>query len=101
MAGLLAARVLADFYGIVTVVERDELHNTPIHRRGVPQGRQPHLLLARSWQILEELFPGFLDELVARPAPPRHPDPDRIPRPNRSGMPRFANLSRRRELIQR
>jgi 2-polyprenyl-6-methoxyphenol hydroxylase-like FAD-dependent oxidoreductase len=65
MGGLLAARVLADFYETVTVVERDVLPVDPVNRRGVPQGRQPHALLARCAQILEELFPGFLDELVA------------------------------------
>jgi 2-polyprenyl-6-methoxyphenol hydroxylase-like FAD-dependent oxidoreductase len=34
MAGLLAARVLADFYESVTVVERDELPDTAANRRG-------------------------------------------------------------------
>ena len=35
------------------------------HRRGVPQGRHAHLLLPRGTQILDELFPGLLDDLVA------------------------------------
>ncbi len=65
MAGLLAARVLSDFYRTVTLVERDVLPDDPVNRRGVPQGRQPHILLSRCSQILDELFPGFLDELVA------------------------------------
>jgi 2-polyprenyl-6-methoxyphenol hydroxylase-like FAD-dependent oxidoreductase len=39
MAGLLAARVLADFYETVTVVERDVLPDDPGQRRGVPQAR--------------------------------------------------------------
>jgi 2-polyprenyl-6-methoxyphenol hydroxylase-like FAD-dependent oxidoreductase len=69
MGGLLAARVLADFYRTVTVVERDVLPDDPVNRRGVPQGRQPHAVLARCAQILEELFPGFLDELVAGGVP--------------------------------
>ena len=47
MGGLLAARVLADFYRTVTVVERDMLPDDPVNRRGVPQGRQPHAVLAR------------------------------------------------------
>ena len=38
MGGLLAARVLADFYDRVTVVERDSLPTGPVNRRGVPQG---------------------------------------------------------------
>lgn len=65
MAGLLAARVLADSYRTVTVVERDALPTEPTPRRGVPQGRLIHALLARGAQVLEELLPGILDELVA------------------------------------
>ncbi len=69
MGGLLAARVLADFFDTVTVVERDELPDHPAVRRGVPQGRHVHVLLARGAQIFDELFPGLLDELVADGAP--------------------------------
>ncbi len=69
MGGLLAARVLADFFDTVTVVERDVLLDDPVVRRGVPQGRHLHVLLARGAQILDELFPGFLGELVADGAP--------------------------------
>ncbi|OBI86945.1 FAD-dependent oxidoreductase [Mycobacterium asiaticum] len=65
IAGLLAARVLADFYGDVTVVERDVLPNGPLNRRGVPQGGLPHIPAARATQSMEKLFPGFLADLVA------------------------------------
>jgi 2-polyprenyl-6-methoxyphenol hydroxylase-like FAD-dependent oxidoreductase len=65
MGGLLAARVLSDFYHTVTVVERDVLPYGNAHRRGVPQGRHIHALWPRGSQILDELFPGFLAELVA------------------------------------
>jgi len=58
MAGLLAARVLADSYAQVTVIDRDELPETPMHRRGVPQGRHVHALLARGRQALESCSPG-------------------------------------------
>jgi 2-polyprenyl-6-methoxyphenol hydroxylase-like FAD-dependent oxidoreductase len=64
MAGLLAARTLSDFFETVTVVERDLLPDDAANRRGVPQGRHLHALLARGAQALEELFPGLLDELV-------------------------------------
>jgi 2-polyprenyl-6-methoxyphenol hydroxylase-like FAD-dependent oxidoreductase len=64
MAGLLAARSLADFFDTVTVVERDPLPDTGAARRGVPQGRHLHALLARGAQAIEEMFPGVLDELV-------------------------------------
>lgn len=69
MGGLLAARVLADFYRTVAVVERDVLPDGPAHRRGVPQGRHAHALLGRGSQVLGELFPGFLDDLVAAGTP--------------------------------
>ncbi|BBY22263.1 hydroxylase [Mycobacterium stomatepiae] len=62
---MLAARVLADFYSTVLVVERDVLPDGPQTRRGVPQGGMPHIPPARLTRILDELLPGFLDELVA------------------------------------
>jgi 2-polyprenyl-6-methoxyphenol hydroxylase-like FAD-dependent oxidoreductase len=65
IGGLLAARVLADHYRSVTIVDRDELDDEATPRRGVPQGRHGHVLLARSSQILAELFPGFADDLAA------------------------------------
>jgi 2-polyprenyl-6-methoxyphenol hydroxylase-like FAD-dependent oxidoreductase len=69
MAGLLAARALSDFFETVTVVERDILPDNPVRRRGVPQGRHPHGLLTRGAQVLEELFPGLVDELVLAGVP--------------------------------
>jgi len=69
MGGLLAARVLADFFRTVTVVERDVLQDDPANRRGVPQGRHAHLVLPRGAQILDELFPGILNGLVVDGAP--------------------------------
>ncbi|MGH3541507.1 MAG: NAD(P)/FAD-dependent oxidoreductase [Mycobacterium sp.] len=69
MAGLLAARALADFFDTVTVVERDVLPENAVNRRGVPQGRHLHGLLAQGAQVLDELFPGILDELVTDGAP--------------------------------
>jgi len=69
MAGLLAARVLADAYQRVTVVDRDLLPECAADRQGVPQGRHAHGLLARGAQILDELFPGLLADLAAAGAP--------------------------------
>jgi 2-polyprenyl-6-methoxyphenol hydroxylase-like FAD-dependent oxidoreductase len=69
ISGLLAARVLADFFDSVTVIERDALGDGAENRRGVPQGRHLHGLLMRGSQVLAELFPGILDELVAAGAP--------------------------------
>ncbi|MDQ4020596.1 MAG: FAD-binding monooxygenase, partial [Actinomycetota bacterium] len=64
MAGLLAARVLTDAYHRVTVVERDILPHDLADRRGVPQGRHLHALHARGRELLDELFPGFTEQLV-------------------------------------
>jgi 2-polyprenyl-6-methoxyphenol hydroxylase-like FAD-dependent oxidoreductase len=69
MAGLLAARVLADEFERVTVVERDRLPAAADNRRGVPQGRHVHTLLPGGADIIDELFPGLLDELVEAGAP--------------------------------
>ena len=69
MAGLLAARVLADAYQRVTVLDRDLLPQHAVGRQGVPQGRHAHALLARGAQILEELFPGLLADLAAAGVP--------------------------------
>jgi len=69
MGGLLAARVLADAYQRVTVIERDPLPASGLDRRGVPQGLHAHALLPRGAQILDELFPGLLGELVAYSVP--------------------------------
>lgn len=69
MAGLLAARVLADAYAEVTVVDRDELPMVSGPRRGVPQDRHAHGLLARGQQALDELFPGFTAELIGNGVP--------------------------------
>jgi len=64
MAGLLAARVLADAYERVTVVDRDTMPAIGTGRRGVPQGRHLHALHARGLELLDELFPGFTEQLV-------------------------------------
>ena len=69
IAGLLAAHVLAESYGQVTVIERDELPEGPMHRRGVPHGRHLHALAARGQQALEELLPGLTAAAVADGAP--------------------------------
>jgi 2-polyprenyl-6-methoxyphenol hydroxylase-like FAD-dependent oxidoreductase len=68
MAGLAAARVLADVYERVTVLERDALPGAAAHRKGVPQSHHAHGLLAAGRVALEELFPGLTDELVANGA---------------------------------
>src|SRR5579862_5738472 len=52
MAGLLAARVLSDHFERVTIIERDQLIDDTQPRKGVPQGRHVHALLAGGAAIL-------------------------------------------------
>jgi len=68
MGGLLAARALADHYDEVTVLERDTLPQAHEPRKGVPQGRHAHGLLSRGREILDQLFPGLSEEMVAQGA---------------------------------
>jgi 2-polyprenyl-6-methoxyphenol hydroxylase-like FAD-dependent oxidoreductase len=64
MAGLLAARILAESYGEVLILERDACPTEAQPRKGVPQGQHAHAVLARGQQILEELFPGLMQRLL-------------------------------------
>jgi 2-polyprenyl-6-methoxyphenol hydroxylase-like FAD-dependent oxidoreductase len=64
MAGLLAARVLADSFDRVTVVERDGFPGGPEFRKGVPQSRHVHVLMTRGRRIVERFFPGLEKSLL-------------------------------------
>jgi 2-polyprenyl-6-methoxyphenol hydroxylase-like FAD-dependent oxidoreductase len=64
MAGLLGARVLADHFEQVILLERDPLPEGPDARKSVPQGRHLHGLLAGGRELLGELFPGLEQELL-------------------------------------
>jgi len=64
MGGLLAARALSDFYATVTILERDAFPTSDVPRKGVPQGRHTHGLLARGRVVLEEFFPGYSNEVA-------------------------------------
>lgn len=68
MAGLLAARALADQADRVIVLDRDPLVDDEQSRRGVPQGRHAHAILAAGHQRIEAWFPGFTDALLSRGA---------------------------------
>jgi 2-polyprenyl-6-methoxyphenol hydroxylase-like FAD-dependent oxidoreductase len=69
IAGLFAARVLADAYDEVQIVDRDALVGLKGPRRSCPQTYQANGLLARGQQIMEELFPGITQELVDHGVP--------------------------------
>jgi len=63
MAGLTAARSLADFFERVIILENDALPKEATHRPGTPQSRHLHALLAGGLQALSRLFPGFEESL--------------------------------------
>lgn len=65
MAGLLTARILADYFKEVMIIERDRLPDEPIARRGVPQAHHPHILWEAGRSTLEDLFPGYGEELLS------------------------------------
>lgn len=65
LAGLLAARVLARHFARVTVIERDAYPSGTAVRKGVPQASHVHALMRRGQQVIEELFPGLVGELLA------------------------------------
>lgn len=65
VAGLTAARVLSDHFAHVTVIERGFMADGIDFPKGAPQARHPHVLLVRGERILEELFPGFRQALLA------------------------------------
>ena len=65
IAGMCTARVLSDVFEQVTVVDRDTYPEDAQHRKGVPQSRHPHALLNGGRQKLEELFPGFVEKMLA------------------------------------
>ena len=69
MAGLLAARALSDHFERVTIIERDVLPSEPSSRKGVPQGNHAHGLLASGFRVLDEFFPGMMDDLHSAGAP--------------------------------
>jgi 2-polyprenyl-6-methoxyphenol hydroxylase-like FAD-dependent oxidoreductase len=64
MAGLLAARALSDSFEKVTILERDPVQPVPESRKGQPQTRHVHGLLAPGLLIFNEYFPGIEAEMV-------------------------------------
>ncbi|MGW3202350.1 hypothetical protein ACWDBD_49280 [Streptomyces sp. NPDC001118] len=62
-AGLLAAGVPTKFYRQVTVVDWDPAPSQ--YGRGVPQGRHAHNLLPAGARVVDDIFPGPIDEMSA------------------------------------
>jgi len=64
ISGLAAACALAGHFDQVVVLESDQLPDLATPRPGVPQGKQAHGLLGGAIKALEELFPGFAQDLT-------------------------------------
>jgi hypothetical protein len=65
LAGLMTARVLADYFDHVTVLERDEIEDRPVIHKSIPQGNHLHGLLQGGQQVLSSPYPGFTGKLRA------------------------------------
>jgi flavin-dependent dehydrogenase len=65
IAGILAARVLVDYFDRVTILDRDSFPQTPDHRNGAPQSHHTHGLLPKGHILIQQMFPGIMDELRA------------------------------------
>lgn len=65
IAGLVSARVLADHFDKVIVLDNDKIPSAPAVRKGIPQGNHMHILLPGGLEILKSIFPrieALLDE---------------------------------------
>ena len=65
MAGLLTARVLSDHFDRVTLLERDPVADRSEARKGQPQTRHLHGLLASGLEIMTRYFPDLPAALEA------------------------------------
>jgi 2-polyprenyl-6-methoxyphenol hydroxylase-like FAD-dependent oxidoreductase len=63
IAGLMAARVLSDYFAQVTVLDRDHIEAQTAVHKSVPQGNHLHALMLGGQQVLSSLFPDFTDRL--------------------------------------
>ncbi len=66
IGGLLTARVLNSHFEKVTIVERDSFSTDYEPRKGVPQGKNVHVIFGGGVRVINRLFPGFFDELATK-----------------------------------
>ncbi len=91
MAGMLAARVLSDYYEHVTIIDRDYMPNTVEQRDGTPQAKHLHIFLAKGLQIVQDLFPGIDQEMTAHGATVQHWGRETVNYLERGWMPAFES----------
>ena len=65
MTGVLAARVLAEYFDTVFLMERDELPRQAEPRKGLPQGRHAHVLMSGGVRAVEAILPGTTERWLA------------------------------------
>ena len=68
LAGLFVAAAAASRGAETILLERDRLPTSPRPRKGVPQGRQAHVLLHRGLLSASALLPGLREDLIAHGA---------------------------------
>ncbi|MCF8564199.1 hypothetical protein LLE49_05520 [Alicyclobacillus tolerans] len=64
ISGMLSARVLSDFFDDVIIIEADDPSYVKSVRKRIPQGQHSHVLLQAGQQVLDRLFPNFINELI-------------------------------------
>jgi protoporphyrinogen oxidase len=68
IAGLLAARVLSDYFKEIIMIEKDDYVEGDKVRNGVPQANHVHILLVKGREILQDFFPELEKDLVKKGA---------------------------------
>jgi 2-polyprenyl-6-methoxyphenol hydroxylase-like FAD-dependent oxidoreductase len=63
VAGMMSARMLADYFDQVTICERDQVEDRPTLHKSVPQGNHLHALLQGGQLVMSSLYPNFAEEL--------------------------------------
>ena len=91
IAGLLTARILAQYIEKVTIIEKDVLPINPGTRKSVPQGHHPHVILSKALQLIEKWFPEFIDDMASVGAIPVDPANDVCWFFPLSWMPRYSS----------
>jgi 2-polyprenyl-6-methoxyphenol hydroxylase-like FAD-dependent oxidoreductase len=64
VAGLMTARVLADHFAQVTILERDRIEDGIALHKSIPQGNHAHGLMLGGQQVMARLYPGFTNKLL-------------------------------------
>ncbi|MDH3658324.1 MAG: FAD-dependent monooxygenase [Nitrosopumilus sp.] len=68
IAGLLAARVLSDYFKEVILIEKDSCMENGKVRIGTPQANHIHILLVKGREILQDFFPELERDLIKKGA---------------------------------